>query len=64
MEGQLSIFDWLPQTEVQQVEQCSTVKCTKASECEAYPIGCGGTIEPCRFGGPYKWNATRKTCGI
>lgn len=31
-------------------------KCSKAEECEAYPSGCGGTIEPCRFGGPFNWN--------
>lgn len=32
-------------------------ECTKANECEAYGFGCGGTVEPCRFGGPYKWSA-------
>lgn len=32
-------------------------KCTQANECEAYGFGCGGTVEPCRFGGPYKWTA-------
>lgn len=31
------------------------VKCSKAKDCEAFPDGCGGTIEPCRFGGPFKW---------
>lgn len=31
-------------------------KCSKAKECEAYPRGCGGSIEPCRFGGPFKWS--------
>lgn len=30
-------------------------KCSKAKECEAYPTGCGGSIEPCRFGGPFRW---------
>lgn len=30
--------------------------CSKAEECEAYPLGCGGTIEPCRFGGPFNWS--------
>lgn len=30
--------------------------CSKSDKCEAYPIGCGGTIEPCRFGGPYNWS--------
>lgn len=31
-------------------------QCSKKDECEAYPVGCGGTIEPCRFGGPFKWS--------
>ena len=34
-------------------------KCSKAKECEAYtkiPRGCGGSIEPCRWGGPFKWS--------
>lgn len=36
--------------------------CSKAEECEAYPLGCGGTIEPCRFGGPFNWsNKTEKS---
>lgn len=35
--------------------------CSQAEECEAYPSGCGGTIEPCRFGGPFNWsNKTEK----
>lgn len=34
------------------------VICKKSSECEAYPAGCGGTIEPCRFGGPFKFSKT------
>lgn len=31
--------------------------CNMAAECEAYQNGCNGTIEPCSFGGPYKWSA-------
>lgn len=31
------------------------VKCKKAAECEAYPDGCGGSIEDCKDG-PYKWS--------
>lgn len=30
--------------------------CSKAEKCEAYPLGCGGTIEHCRFGGPFNWS--------
>lgn len=30
-------------------------KCSKAKECEAYPIGCGGSTETCRWGGPFRW---------
>lgn len=50
MDGQMSIFDFpkfLPDKE------CP--KCSKTNECEAYPEGCNGTIEPCTFGGPFKW---------
>ena len=33
-------------------------KCKQADECEAYKTkGCGGTVEPCRFGGPFNWSA-------
>lgn len=35
-------------------------KCRIAEECEAYPRGCGGTIDPCRFGGPFKWSNKRE----
>ena len=37
-------------------EAAEKPECSKANECEAYPHGCGGRIEPCRFGGPYKWS--------
>lgn len=37
-------------------EAAEEPECSKANECEAYPHGCGGRIEPCRFGGPYKWS--------
>lgn len=37
-------------------EKVAEPKCTNAAECEAYQEGCGGTIEPCRFGGPYQWS--------
>ena len=50
-EGQLSLFE---SPDVSQEE--SIVKCISVNECEAYPQGCGGTIEPCRFGGPFKWS--------
>lgn len=33
-------------------------KCKQADKCEAYETkGCGGTVEPCRFGGPFNWSA-------
>lgn len=33
-------------------------KCKQADECEAYETkGCGGTVDPCRFGGPFNWSA-------
>lgn len=50
-DGQMSLFD-LPVG----IHEESTVKCTSVNECEAYPKGCEGTIEPCRFGGPYNWS--------
>lgn len=37
-------------------KEAAEPKCSKANECEAYPTGCGGSIEPCRFGGPFKWS--------
>ncbi len=49
-EGQMNSFD-LPEFE----KEKSIPKCKLVNECKAYPQGCGGTIEPCRFGGPYKW---------
>lgn len=61
-ENQISIFDIIGQEEQKSgwVEGAMNppvkeVKCKIANECEAYPTGCGGTIEPCRFGGPFKW---------
>jgi hypothetical protein len=50
-EGQLSLFG---SSEFSQEE--SAPECKLVNDCEAYPQGCGGTIEPCRFGGPYKWS--------
>lgn len=38
-------------------EPDSEAICNMAAECEAYQNGCNGTIEPCSFGGPYKWSA-------
>lgn len=52
MEGQMNIFDFLDE----KPEEKSDAICTKRHECEAYPRACGGTIEPCRFGGTYKWS--------
>lgn len=51
MIGQMNLFD-LPEFAQEELMP----KCTLVNECEAYPQGCGGTIEPCRFGGPYKWS--------
>lgn len=48
-EGQMSIFDLYK-------ELPHEPKCKSASECDAYPIGCGGTINLCRFGGLIKWH--------
>lgn len=46
-------------------EQLKEPLCSKAKECEAYPQGCGGTIEPCRFGGPFRWsNKSDKEDGV
>lgn len=58
-DGQMSIFDLI---EYEPEEEKSI--CTSMNECEAYPQGCGGTIEPCRFGGPFKWpqNETQIVC--
>lgn len=62
--GQMNIFDFAKDTGIEvkdlsmkEVEQktIETAICTKRFECDSYPTGCGGTIEPCRFGGPFKW---------
>lgn len=37
-------------------EEPKVQQCAKREECEAYGFGCGGTVDPCRFGGPYKWS--------
>jgi len=55
-DGQMSIFDFLGD-----ILKKPTPKCQLANECEAYPHGCGGTIEPCRWGGPYKWSCNNRT---
>ena len=34
-------------------------KCGLEKECEAYPDACAGTIQECRFGGPFKWSVER-----
>lgn len=70
-DGQMDIFDIIGNTEQLNTDGWSEnamnppiengVKCTLAKECEAYPVGCGGTIEPCRFGGPYKWLKSKET---
>lgn len=52
-EGQMSIFDLFPENKP---EEKTEVICKDAMQCEAYPIGCGGTVSPCRFGGPFKWS--------
>lgn len=46
-EGQISIFDYFGE---------DPKGCGKQAECEAYPIGCGGTVNPCRYGGAFKWS--------
>lgn len=51
--GKKELIKWKPEEEPKEEEE---PVCTKAAECEAYPEGCGGTIEPCRFGGPYQWS--------
>lgn len=51
MIGQMSIFDF-PEFLQEELKP----RCKLANKCEAYPQGCGGTIEPCRWGGPYKWS--------
>lgn len=45
----MNIFDFIDAPEPPRVV------CKLADECDAYPIGCGGTIWPCRFGGAFKW---------
>lgn len=54
-DGQMNLFD-LPEFEHEE----PMPKCKLVKECEAYPQGCGGTIEPCRFGGPFKWSEVMK----
>ena len=51
----MSIFDFY-----EFVNKEPAPKCKMRDECEAYPNGCGGTIEPCRWGGPYKWSKLLK----
>lgn len=69
--GQMNIFDFAKDTGIEvkdlsmkEVEQktIETAICTKRFECDSYPTGCGGTIEPCRFGGPFKWDLSQHKC--
>lgn len=53
IEGQISLFDFL---EIEPKPQKEKPYVSKKGECEAYGTGCGGTIDPCRFGGPFKWS--------
>lgn len=69
--GQMNIFDFAKDTGIEvkdlsmkEAEQktVETAICTKRFECDSYPTGCGGTIEPCRFGGPFKWGLSQHKC--
>lgn len=53
IEGQISLFDFL---EIEPKPQKEKAICKQKGDCEAYGTGCGGTIDPCRFGGPFKWS--------
>lgn len=64
MDGQMTIFDFLPQEKPQEVKEKPKDKaiCTQKDNCDAYGFGCGGTVEPCRFGGTFHWD--KKKCGF
>ena len=59
IKGQMDIFDFLKPEKDEVAAEPETI-CSMAAECEAYKNGCNGTIEPCSFGGPYKWNAMKE----
>lgn len=54
-DGQMSIFDFLEEPKEEPPKEDKAI-CSQKEDCEAYGFGCGGTIDPCRFDGPYKWS--------